>query len=242
MRTAGVILYQGPSELDGQPIVAIATFNSRNDKTGPMVQTWILRSDVEPQVAAKAGLDGSVCGACPHRHSLGGSCYVITHQGPLAVYRAYKRGNYEFLSAETVPLFKGRMVRLGSYGDPAAVPAIVWHGVSAISAGTTGYTHQIAHPKFNSDILRYCMVSADTPKAAAMHQKFGRRTFRVKTEDSPLLPGEVLCLSETSGLTCLACGLCNGAKAEGPSVAINVHGSFAKRYKEKFGRINVVNV
>jgi hypothetical protein len=42
----GVVLYEGPSELDGKPIVVVATFNSVNDKTGNMVQTWIIRSDM----------------------------------------------------------------------------------------------------------------------------------------------------------------------------------------------------
>ncbi|WP_148312779.1 hypothetical protein [Marinobacter similis] len=208
-----------------------------------MIQTWILRSDVEPQVASKAGLDGSVCGACPHRHSLGGSCYVITHQGPLAVYRSFKRGNYPtFDPGIHGSLFTGRMIRLGAYGDPAAVPVDVWSSVVSLTTGHTGYTHQIGHPKFDSRILHYCMVSADTPKGALAHQFHGRRTFRVKTEDSPLAANEVLCLSETTGISCLACGLCNGAKGDGPSVAINVHGTYAKRYVSKYGRINAIAV
>ena len=50
----GLVLYEGPSEIDGKPIVCIATLDSRNRKTGNMVQTWILRQDVspfEPEVA-----------------------------------------------------------------------------------------------------------------------------------------------------------------------------------------------
>ncbi len=45
----GLVLFDGPSQLDGQPIVAIATGVSRpltNAKTVDMIQTWILRSDV----------------------------------------------------------------------------------------------------------------------------------------------------------------------------------------------------
>lgn len=240
----GVVLYEGPSVLDGQPIAVIATLNSSNAKTGPMVQTWIMRSDVEPHTASKAGLDGSVCGGCPHRHSLNGACYVILHQGPLSVYRAYKRGNYHYHPSDELlaELFAGRMLRMGSYGDPAAVPVSVWKRANSFAAGGTGYTHQIGHPQFDTRILNWCMVSADTPKQSAMHQKHGRRTFRVKTEESPLLPNEIECLADTKGMNCLDCGLCSGDRANGPSIAINVHGSFTKRYTSKYGRINAVNV
>ena len=48
----GRILYEGPSMLDGAPIVVIATGfaeRSGNDKTGAMIQTWILRADIPPR-------------------------------------------------------------------------------------------------------------------------------------------------------------------------------------------------
>ena len=41
-REKGYILYEGPSALDGAPIVVIATMETSNAKTGAMVQTWIL--------------------------------------------------------------------------------------------------------------------------------------------------------------------------------------------------------
>ena len=58
----GYVIYRGPSLLDGAPIVAIATMQTSNRKTGNMVQTWILREDVSPVEASKAGADASVCG------------------------------------------------------------------------------------------------------------------------------------------------------------------------------------
>jgi len=42
------IIYQGPSLLDGFPIVAIATYSDRNTKTGKVLQTYIIRSDLSP--------------------------------------------------------------------------------------------------------------------------------------------------------------------------------------------------
>jgi hypothetical protein len=66
----GIVIWEGPSRLDGAPIVAIATGlarSSSNEKTGPMVQTWILRQDQAPHVAQRTGADESVCGNCPLR-------------------------------------------------------------------------------------------------------------------------------------------------------------------------------
>jgi len=64
----GIVAYRAPSYSDGPPIVAVLTGvgrPSRNPKTGPMVQLWIMRSDVEPHVAVKSGADASVCGRWP---------------------------------------------------------------------------------------------------------------------------------------------------------------------------------
>lgn len=47
----GFVLYEGPSVLDGAPIVAIATMSTKNAKTGAMVQTWILRANMAPLAA-----------------------------------------------------------------------------------------------------------------------------------------------------------------------------------------------
>ena len=58
---AGVI-YDGPSLIDGQPIVAIATYSDRNTKTGQVLQTYILCKDIDPRLASKKGLDVSICG------------------------------------------------------------------------------------------------------------------------------------------------------------------------------------
>ena len=46
----GVVLYEGPSVLDGAPIAVIATLKSANVKTGDMIQTWIIRSDMHPPI------------------------------------------------------------------------------------------------------------------------------------------------------------------------------------------------
>lgn len=236
----GFIIYEGNSVLDGAPIVVIATLETSNVKTGKMVQTWIMRSDIEPHQAVKSGQDESVCGGCPHRHYLGGSCYVLPFQAPLGVYRAYKRGSYPKLTAEYFWMLNGRKLRAGAYGDPAAVPYYIWKGLFALASGGTGYTHQAGHPNFDPRILEFCMVSADTPKQAQKFHKQGLRTFRVKTEDAPLLAGEIECLADSKGLSCEECLLCSGATVRGAAVVINVHGQRAKRYEAKYAKANMI--
>ena len=150
-----MIIYEGPSILDGAPIAVIATFGSRNPKTGTMIQTYIIRTDMSPMEASKAGKDSSVCGSCIHRHSLGGGCYVTLFHAPLSIYKAYKRGSYKSLQDDPklIKKFYKANIRAGSYGDPAAVPVHVWQQLKDVSSGWTGYTHQMKHKRFDAAIL-----------------------------------------------------------------------------------------
>ena len=240
----GLVLWQGPSVLDGAPIALIATLKTSNVKTGDMVQTWIIRTDVNPVEASKQSLDASVCGGCPHRHSLGGACYVNIGQAPNAVFKTYTKGGYPTVqqNPELLQLLQGRKIRAGAYGDPAAVPAHVWAPIVAMAAGVTGYTHQSAHRNFDPAILDFCMVSADTPKQALRAHAAGARTFRVRTPDAPMLAGEIECLADSEGLSCADCLLCHGKRTAAPNVVITVHGSRAARYVSKYQRINLVPV
>ena len=133
----GVILYEGPSRIDGKPIVAIAcriTEASGNTKTGAMVQTFIMRQDIAPHDALKTGDDSSVCGDCKLRPINKGAtrCYVRGYQAPLSVWGAYKRGRYampgvDFDAALLPELFANLSFRIGSYGDRRGIKRLV-HG------------------------------------------------------------------------------------------------------------------
>ena len=145
----GIVLYRGPSLIDGGPIVAIASLRSTNSKTGDCPQIWIVREDSPPVRAARSGADRSVCGDCPLRgtivdgRNVGRACYVVLHQAPSSVWLAYRRGAYrEAGLAQVSRAFAGAFVRLGAYGDPAAVPLKVWRAVLADARGWTAYTHQ----------------------------------------------------------------------------------------------------
>ena len=132
------IIYSGQSLLDGKPIVAIATYSDRNTKTGKVLQTYIIRSDISPLDASKNGEDFSICGDCEFRGEVttdperkkakNRKCYVNLGQGPTIIYKAYHRGVYPMATnhADRVELGEARVVRLGTYGDPAAVPSWVW--------------------------------------------------------------------------------------------------------------------
>jgi len=227
----GRILYEGPSLLDGAPIVVIGigfSAGSANRKTGDMIQTHILRADMPPTDAIKSGADSSICGACPHRGDgtgKGRTCYVNVGQGPLAVWKTYKAGGYPLWDGTGV---NGRTVRLGTYGDPAAVPVHVWHALLRDADGWTGYTHQW---ETRPDLRTLCMASADSVNDALRAQLRGWRTFRVALPNhAPRMQGEAVCPASAEAgkkLTCVQCRACNGAQGQRGSIVIAAHGGTA---------------
>ncbi|MBT6046701.1 MAG: hypothetical protein HOG49_07760, partial [Candidatus Scalindua sp.] len=99
-------MYEGPSELDGEPIVVIVTGLKRTDnrKTGTMLQSFIMLQNTPPCDAANQGLDSSICGDCKHRKW--GTCYVNLGHSPYNVYKAYKRGSYPQIDNATLKSIK----------------------------------------------------------------------------------------------------------------------------------------
>jgi hypothetical protein len=244
------IIYTGPSLLDGAPIVVITISNSKNAKTGGMIQTYILRKDVDPRDASKSGADYSICGSCGARGvatndpkvklAVRRKCYVTIGQGPLIVWRKYCRGGYAAApdAAAIAAIGADRMVRLGTYGDPAVVPAYVWSALLSKASGHTGYSHQagMLGVNFDSSIM---MVSADSLADAQNAWAIGARTFRVIPRDkfardgmASLVAGkEIMCpASKESGYrtTCEHCLLCAGTSSNATkSIAIVAHGASA---------------
>ncbi len=222
------VFYRGPSLIDGAPIVGVAIYSDRNGKTGRVLQTYIIRADMNPLEASKTGADVSICGTCPLRgtptadparkQAAGRRCYVNLGQGPLSVFRALERGRYP--DVDPAAIGAGRMVRVGTYGDPAAIPGEVWDAMLSQATTWTAYTHQ---KPWRPDIA---MQSADTLDEAQAHWRAGRRTFRVLTGLADLDPAnEALCpASKEAGrrVQCAACKLCKGS-ARGKSIAIVEH-------------------
>ena len=227
----GFVLYRGPSSLDGAPIVVIATLSTSNIKTGNMLQTWILREDINPVEASKLGEDSSICGSCVHRHHNNGACYVNIGQAPNQIWKSYHKGRYaDFDLAKHANFILGRSVRLGAYGDPAAAPFEAFEKILNLASGHTGYTHQINHKGFDRRFLQICMVSADTPKQALKYQAQGAKTFRVALAEDDLFAHEIECRADSDGVQCIDCGLCDGKTQ---SIAIAVHGSRSSRFKSQ---------
>lgn len=253
-KPSGYILYEGASLIDGSPIVVIGTISSRNIKTGKMLQTWILRADIDPLTANRTGADYSICGNCPLKGEANPSkakgtadnrgCYVQIGQAPASVYRTYKAGKYpkaiiyadlyfdpHIASTGGSCIAKGLMVRLGAYGDPAAVPRTVWDRLLKFSKGWTGYSHQSQAPsaEFTPDL---CMVSADNENQALDSWRKGYRTFRIVADTQHVIKSmEVICPATNEGgnkATCSTCGLCTGTSKSAKSVVVVAHGAGKK--------------
>jgi len=249
----GVVLYSGPSVLDGKPVVCVAVglaHKSKNAKTGDLIQTYVLPGDESPVDALRSGADEAVCGQCPHRPQVQqdgtrklGSCYVSVWQAPQTVWRAFRSGRYPaFDPIQHLPLFQGRAVRLGAYGDPAAVPLAVWDGVTSVAANWTGYTHQWR--TCDRRYARVCMASCETVEDRRAAKALGYRTFRVRLPEEALDEGEFVCpASEEAGhrLTCETCKACSGAKGGGrnasPVIVVHGHNWKARAYREVMGRL-----
>jgi hypothetical protein len=227
-KPSGYIIYRGASQLDGAPIVVVAITNSTNVKTGDMVQTYILvdngRSPVDN---ARELLDVSICGDCNHRRGLGGVCYVNLGQGARSVAASIVKGNYpaDILSAQASA--SGRMVRLGTYGDPAAVPANVWNTLLAKASGHTGYSHQWKSGKAGADIMALCMASADSEADRILAKSKGYRTFRIRLDTQPCPASK----EAGNKKLCGECGACDGGlNTRRANPVIVVHGSLAGRF------------
>lgn len=226
---SGVQVYFGRSRFTGGRIRAILTGLSRpsdNPKTGPVIQSWILPATGRPN------MQSSICGTCSHR---GRSCYVSWGRAPAAIAKARSRGVYPRVSlAEAARIIKasGRPLRVGSAGDPGAMPARVWRTLSRAAGKWTGYTHAW---RTAPGLKATCMASVDAPAEAAQAQARGWRTFRVRSPGAPLMPGEIDCpASAESGhrTTCDRCTLCMGAAKRAANISITAHGTRAGSFVE----------
>ena len=270
-KITGVILWRGASYFDGEPVVFVATKfrdDSENEKTGEMVQTFILPDPIAAGIEVKGARPAkiiawlkatgakSICGDCPHawryNESTGeygkGTCYVREYQSPAAVLGAVARrlrgesdsyaiAGVDFPETWIPEIGRGRDIRVGSYGDPAAVPAAVSVDFVKHASGRTGYTHfwksavRLARENARalSDIV---MASADSPRDVENARALGFRAFYVVPHGSIGDGRDVLANARKLGATlcpaskefevatgnrtnCQACGICSGSTGKG---------------------------
>lgn len=233
----GFELWRGPSLIDGAPIVAVVTHvqhDSLNSKIGAMAQAWVLPQDVPPLDAVRTGADESVCGSCRFRPKRGGGCYVSIAHTAQRVWWAWSRGSYR-PAAELPAELATRPVRLGAWGDPAAVPVEAWEALVAAVPLHTAYTHRWRELGRDARWQAIAMASCDSPRDVADARMLGWRTFRARLPWQPLLAGERVCPSADEApsrakATCATCGLCDGVRgrASRRDVAIVVHGIHAR--------------
>ena len=222
------ILWEGESCIDGSPIVCLLTGllkNSANPKTGAMIQSWIIPATNLPLTAAKEGKDTGVCGDCPLKPTNNNSCYVNL-VNVNNVYRKYRRGGYEKISkaqTDLIELLKLK-IRLGAYGDPAAIPFTVWEKILSHCSGHTGYTHQW----HNCDrrFAKIIMASVESHEDGQIAQSMGWRTFRIFHPKCPSLrTNEIICPNvENPSIQCKDCRLCDGNSSIKANIASPVHG------------------
>jgi hypothetical protein len=239
----GFIAYEGASMIDGAPIVVIVNKidnGSANAKTGAIVQTFIIRSDIAPMAAVQTGADVAICGDCAHRpyliktgQSNDAPCYVQVGKSVQSVYHAYKRGRYVKADPATIArALQGKVVRLGTYGDPFAAPVGMWNQIIRFSAGHRGYTHQWSRPDFDAQAWApLVMASADTIDQAAHANLLGMRVFRVSIGFDKQA-GEAVCPASAEGQrksTCAKCTLCAGTSIQARDVVIADHAVGHKR-------------
>lgn len=249
----GMLVWSGTSLLDsvsdgtgkviaaGSPIMVLATFARGagvNDKTGAMVQTFIVRADMSPVDGIASGADSAVCGNCPQRRDRSCYTYPILERGygGSSTYSAHARGNSKPFDIKP---FKGRKLRLGSYGDPAAVPYEVWQPLIDASDGHTGYTHQWR--TCDQRYRDYLMASCDSEEDLHAARALGWDTFTVHTVGTARPAGTKPCpASKEAGqsLQCEQCLRCGGTSTgrRNNHVAIMSHGSRGARFTGNVGQ------
>jgi hypothetical protein len=186
--TGGRIIWRGKSKLDPSADIAVVMSRivvpSDNLKTGRMIQIQILNygkefKDFNP-------MSESICGDCQHRKK---SCYVIWNK---SIYSSWKKamGHEELSFDQGVQLCKGRSIRLGTAGDPAAVPAKVWLKLLEGAKNWTAYTHQWHKPEFQ-EYKEFCMASVDSLEQERLAISLGWLPFRVGPVEAKMTTTEL---------------------------------------------------
>ena len=240
------VIYDGPSQIDGNRVVAIVTCvirPSKNPKVGAMLPVYILTANMDPVTAIHSGADRSICGDCDLRgrivdgRNVERPCYVLVWQDPLSVWRGWERGSCGDISDDmdaVSRLGSDRSIRLGAYGDPCAVPLLVWRAFLSESTMHTAYSHQWRDKRFTAyrDI---CMASVSSAVDLYAARNRGWRTYRVRSDNDQVVRGESICpaSAETNyATTCEQCGSCAGLTKNHRDKVIIVHGAGAKHRRE----------
>jgi hypothetical protein len=235
MKTTGFIVYEGPSLIgDGAPIVGILTLDSANEKTGNMLQLWILPVERSPLDAMQSNDNSAICGNCPLQgwfdtdagKMIDRVCYVNVGQAPEGIWRKYWRDGYpNYVRRTHEHYLEGREIRLGAYGDPAALPVPLLRYLTEACDSHTGYSHQLfSIPRNRADkVAEFCMCSCENTAQHNEALRRGWRAFTVIRPDQPAPAKSVECPFYSHGVKCIDCGLCKGSGMQAKSVYVIAH-------------------
>lgn len=257
----GRIIYKGPNHMpggNGEEIIAIMTFGSKNMKTGDLWTVFYFPSSVlkipmqdgNLLKFIQSGGDQGVCIGCIHGSKGDGDCYTFLglNKGPARMIQSLQarinRGENVFLDpmALTNLLEEWKpMVRLGGYGDPVSMPLDLLELIVEKAGSIVGYTHtwnRMNDPIQRAKYARFLMASVDTEMQAVYAQAKGWRTFRVGQKGQKMMKSEFNCpaskeMKAKIGKTilCNQCKKCNGNLSVAKNVFILSHGALVKRYK-----------
>jgi len=229
----------------GNTINVIQAKESRNSKIGDgyIVQTYHFSLEQVKNVSLTN--DSHNCMDCPlsfnQNNGKSGGCY--THKGMqyMGLMSMLKRLNRNLDSIKDFDIMdivnfvynvskyrKVELVRFGAYGEPILLPLNVVKSLSTLSRKTTGYTHQWQKPTSNG-YNQYFMASTHTESERIEATKLGYRSFYVAESEikgfKPLNAVNCPASKESDkNLTCIACGLCNGAiRGNKKDIYINKH-------------------
>ena len=223
-----IVIYKGISLLDNEtPIMVVMSgYNkdSKNEKTGPLVQLYILPIDILPKDAYQSG-SKSVCGDCKYNGNNG--CYVRWSHLKSLWNSARKQNPVSMRIAKE--LIKGLRVRVGAAGDPAAIPFSFWNSLLSGCENHTGYTHQWDKDEFSS-LSSLFVASTDSKDETRRANEKGWSTFEVIDNEEPSA-SSILCLATDTTKTknglpfdCASCMGCNG-KGKQKNWYVKLHGA-----------------
>jgi hypothetical protein len=227
---SSIIAWTGPSLFTGRDVeilVQCLRTPSSDHKTGAMLQASIVQAGQNPSLLRGTPREADVCGACRGQKRLERWCYEDWQPWLIGQRRHLARRVRVAVAAE---LLRGRAVRLGAYGDPAAVPYGIWARLLLHARAWTGYTH--AWRTCDERFRLYLMASVESESEALEAARRAWRSFRIRQPGGEVTAAEVVCPFESRGVTCERCRLCAGASRPARSIVITAHGPRAAKFEE----------
>ena len=233
----GVLLWQGRSLFDGEDIALIGLKKTDNRKIGQCSQMLTLRTDIEPAIARRSGLDFSICGDCPIRTTTEEKqfCYV-DGRFLQTIFKELIAGKYPKATIKEFDALVPRYMRwrLGAYGNPSGVPWLqAWDELLSLGRKWLSYDHEwLRCTPYHRQIS---MASTETIEDTVHAADLGWRSFLVvPTGEGELtvnrmkkkgLPATICPYNpkDINTMTCDRCGLCDGKKNDGDNRPHVVH-------------------